>query len=96
MEDVEHLGSLLGIDKKLLQAKDFNGSLDFAVLAQETDPLLNGPEQINNHKNLELIKKHYCCLAFLLHPDKNRFTFVDAAFCLVTEALGCSPNRLRS
>ncbi|KAF7139211.1 hypothetical protein RHSIM_Rhsim07G0211600 [Rhododendron simsii] len=105
---------LLGIAEKLLQAKDFNGSRDFAVLAQETDSLLDGPDQIlavvdvliasqkriNNHpdyyallqvdhrhrSDLDLVKKHYRRLAFLLHPDKNRFAFSDAAFRLVAEA----------
>ncbi|KAH7865693.1 hypothetical protein Vadar_009952 [Vaccinium darrowii] len=84
------------IAEKLPQAKDFNGSSVFVALAQETDLLLDGPDQIlvvidvlvasqkriNNHltttlsfksttKNLELIKKHYCRLSFLLNPNKN-------------------------
>ncbi|KAK3033775.1 hypothetical protein RJ639_034217 [Escallonia herrerae] len=37
---------LLGIAEKLLQNKDLNGSRDFAVLAQETEPLLDGSDQI--------------------------------------------------
>ncbi|KAL7175850.1 hypothetical protein ACSBR2_029433 [Camellia fascicularis] len=37
---------LLGIAEKLLQGQDFNGSRDFAILAQETEPLLEGPDQI--------------------------------------------------
>ncbi|KAJ0610311.1 putative DnaJ domain, Chaperone J-domain superfamily [Helianthus annuus] len=37
---------LLGIAEKLLQSKDLNGSRDFAHLAQETEPLLDGSDQI--------------------------------------------------
>ncbi|XWS14917.1 hypothetical protein CRYUN_Cryun35bG0050000 [Craigia yunnanensis] len=37
---------LLGIAEKLLQNQDFNGSRDFAILAQETEPLLDGSDQI--------------------------------------------------
>ncbi|CAI0406015.1 unnamed protein product [Linum tenue] len=37
---------LLGVAGKLLQSRDFTGSKDFAVLAQETDPLLDGSDQI--------------------------------------------------
>ncbi|CAA2985074.1 Hypothetical predicted protein [Olea europaea subsp. europaea] len=37
---------LLGIAEKLLRSKDLSGSKDFAILAQETEPLLEGPEQI--------------------------------------------------
>ncbi|KAL2489055.1 Chaperone DnaJ-domain superfamily protein [Forsythia ovata] len=37
---------LLGISEKLLRNKDFSGSKDFAILAQETEPLLEGPDQI--------------------------------------------------
>ncbi|OAY23210.2 uncharacterized protein LOC110607111 [Manihot esculenta] len=37
---------LLGIAEKLLQSRDFNGTRDFAVLAQETDSLLEGSDQI--------------------------------------------------
>lgn len=37
---------LLGIAEKLLQARDLTGSRDFAVLAQETEPLLEGSDQI--------------------------------------------------
>ncbi|KAM7520841.1 hypothetical protein LguiB_019803 [Lonicera macranthoides] len=104
---------LLGIAEKLLQGKDLNGSKDFAILAQETDPLLDGTDQIlavadvllaadkriNNHHDwysilqlhrpsddLPLIKKHYRRLALLLHPDKNKFPFSDAAFNLVADA----------
>ncbi|KAM6593398.1 hypothetical protein CsatA_001101 [Cannabis sativa] len=37
---------LLGISEKLLQNRDLNGSREFAVLAQETEPLLDGSDQI--------------------------------------------------
>ncbi|KAI3761745.1 hypothetical protein L1987_52167 [Smallanthus sonchifolius] len=37
---------LLGIAEKLLQGKDLNGCRDFALLAQETEPLLEGSDQI--------------------------------------------------
>ncbi|KAK6938071.1 DnaJ domain [Dillenia turbinata] len=37
---------LLGIAEKLLHSRDLNSSREFAVLAQETEPLLEGPEQI--------------------------------------------------
>ncbi|PPD83090.1 hypothetical protein GOBAR_DD19975 [Gossypium barbadense] len=37
---------LLGIAKKLLQGRHFKASRDVAVLAQQTDPLLEGPDQI--------------------------------------------------
>ncbi|KAK9070296.1 hypothetical protein SSX86_010696 [Deinandra increscens subsp. villosa] len=37
---------LLGIAEKLLQSKDLNGCRDFALLAQETEPLLDGCDQI--------------------------------------------------
>ncbi|KAK7351233.1 hypothetical protein VNO77_10530 [Canavalia gladiata] len=37
---------LLGIGEKLLQNRDLNGSRDFAILAQETEPLLEGSDQI--------------------------------------------------
>ncbi|XP_039065521.1 uncharacterized J domain-containing protein C17A3.05c-like [Hibiscus syriacus] len=37
---------LLGMAEKLLQNRDFNGSRDFAILAQETEPLLEGSDRI--------------------------------------------------
>lgn len=37
---------LLGIAEKLLRNKDFSGCRDFAILAQETEPLLEGSDQI--------------------------------------------------
>ncbi|CBI19261.3 unnamed protein product, partial [Vitis vinifera] len=37
---------LLGVAEKLLHTRDFNGSKDFAILAQETEPLLDGTDQI--------------------------------------------------
>lgn len=37
---------LLGIAEKLLRSKDFGGCRDFAILAQETEPLLEGTDQI--------------------------------------------------
>ncbi|KAK8291032.1 hypothetical protein V6Z12_D06G036000 [Gossypium hirsutum] len=37
---------LLGIAEKLLQNRDFNGSREFAILAQETEPLLDGSDQV--------------------------------------------------
>ncbi|KAF9682467.1 hypothetical protein SADUNF_Sadunf05G0111900 [Salix dunnii] len=39
-------GRLLGIAEKLLQSGDLSGTKDFAVLAQETEPLLEGPDHI--------------------------------------------------
>ncbi|KAI3508864.1 hypothetical protein L1887_23884 [Cichorium endivia] len=104
---------LLGIAEKLLQGKDLNGCRDFALLAQETEPLLDGSDQIlavvdvliaadkrinkhpdwygilqleNRRNDDELIKRQYRRLALLLHPDKNKFPFADAAFKLVADA----------
>lgn len=37
---------LLGIAEKLLQTRDLTGSREFALLAQETEPLLEGSDQI--------------------------------------------------
>lgn len=37
---------LLGVAEKLLMARDLSGSKDFAILAQETEPLLDGSDQI--------------------------------------------------
>lgn len=37
---------LLGIAEKLLHNRDLNGSREFAILAQETEPLLEGSDQI--------------------------------------------------
>ncbi|XP_030542752.1 chaperone protein DnaJ-like [Rhodamnia argentea] len=37
---------LLGVAEKLLLSRDLSGSKDFAVLAQETEPLLEGSDQI--------------------------------------------------
>ncbi|XP_031282873.1 uncharacterized protein LOC116141503 [Pistacia vera] len=37
---------LLGVAEKLLSQGDFNGSKEFAILAQETEPLLEGSDQI--------------------------------------------------
>lgn len=37
---------LIGISEKLLQGHDLSGCRDFAVLAQETESLLDGPDQI--------------------------------------------------
>lgn len=37
---------LLGIAEKLLRSKDFAGCRDFAILAQETEPLVDGSDQI--------------------------------------------------
>uniref|UniRef100_A0A7C9CGM7 J domain-containing protein n=1 Tax=Opuntia streptacantha TaxID=393608 RepID=A0A7C9CGM7_OPUST len=37
---------LLGIAEKLLQTRDLTGSREFAMLAQETEPLLEGSDQI--------------------------------------------------
>ncbi|KAJ1416408.1 DnaJ domain containing protein [Sesbania bispinosa] len=70
------------------------GSREFAILAQETEPLLEGSDQIlaivdvllasekrvNNHPDW------YRRLALLLHPDKSRFHFADHAFKLVADA----------
>ncbi|GER47792.1 chaperone DnaJ-domain superfamily protein [Striga asiatica] len=37
---------LLGIAEKLLRNKDYGGCRDFAILAQETEPLLDGSDQM--------------------------------------------------
>ncbi|KAL3830386.1 hypothetical protein ACJIZ3_019188 [Penstemon smallii] len=37
---------LLGIAEKLLRSKDLSGCRDFSILAQETEPLLEGSDQI--------------------------------------------------
>ncbi|KAF5739782.1 putative dnajc14 protein [Tripterygium wilfordii] len=37
---------LLGIAEKLLGSRDLNGSREFSILAQETEPLLEGSDQI--------------------------------------------------
>ncbi|KAH9756248.1 J domain-containing protein [Citrus sinensis] len=37
---------LLGVAEKLLNQRDLNGSKEFAILAQETEPLLEGSDQI--------------------------------------------------
>lgn len=37
---------LLGVAEKLLREKDYTPCKDFALLAQETEPLLEGPDQI--------------------------------------------------
>ena len=37
---------LLEVSEKLLQTQDLTGSRDFAILAQETKPLLDGLDQI--------------------------------------------------
>ncbi|KAK7410460.1 hypothetical protein VNO78_01258 [Psophocarpus tetragonolobus] len=37
---------LLAIGEKLLQSRDLSGSRDFAILAQEAEPLLEGSDQI--------------------------------------------------
>ncbi|EOA24403.1 hypothetical protein CARUB_v10017653mg [Capsella rubella] len=37
---------LLGIAEKLLESRDLSGSKEFAILAQETEPLLEGTDQI--------------------------------------------------
>lgn len=44
--NIAEAGRLLKISEKLLQGRDFNGSRDFAILAQEADPFLDGTDQI--------------------------------------------------
>ncbi|KVH99692.1 uncharacterized protein LOC112514823 [Cynara cardunculus var. scolymus] len=105
---------LLAIADKLLQGKDLTGARDFAQLAQETEPLLEGSDQIlavvdvlvagdkriknqndwyailqlesQRNDDADLIKRQYRRLALLLHPDKNKYAFADAAFKLVADA----------
>nr|GMD35652.1 DnaJ -like protein subfamily B member 5 [Ipomoea batatas] len=74
---------LLGIAEKLLRNKDYSGCKDFALLAQETEPLLESSDQI---LAVAEIKKQYRRFALLLHPDKNKYMFADAAFGLVADA----------
>lgn len=45
-EFVAEAGHLLKISEKLLQGRDSNGSRDFAILAHEADPFLEGTDQI--------------------------------------------------
>ncbi|KAL1344709.1 hypothetical protein HN51_018567 [Arachis hypogaea] len=42
----EEAERLIGIAEKLLQNRDLNGAKDFAILAQETEPLLETSDQI--------------------------------------------------
>jgi len=44
--NITEAGRLLKISEKLLQGRDFNGSRDFAILAQEAYPFLDGTDQI--------------------------------------------------
>ncbi|KAE8715837.1 hypothetical protein F3Y22_tig00110160pilonHSYRG00742 [Hibiscus syriacus] len=50
---------LLGIAEKLLQSRDFNGSRDFAILAQETEPLidLSGGDRSNQSGKLPVSRR---------------------------------------
>ncbi|KAH7833042.1 hypothetical protein Vadar_002624 [Vaccinium darrowii] len=75
------------IDILIVSQKRINNHLDYYALLQ-----IN---YNNNHMNLELIKKHYCYLAFLLNPDKNSTslrssltpTRIALAFCFVASDL---------
>lgn len=46
MEKAEEAKRLLGVAEKLLFNRDLTGSREFAILAQETEPLLEGSDQI--------------------------------------------------
>lgn len=46
MEKAEEAERLLGVAEKLLSDRDLTGSREFAILAQETEPLLEGSDQI--------------------------------------------------
>ncbi|KAI9106974.1 hypothetical protein K1719_022502 [Acacia pycnantha] len=46
MEKAEEAERLLGVAEKLLSGRDLTGSREFAILAQETEPLLEGSDQI--------------------------------------------------
>ncbi|XP_028777722.1 uncharacterized protein LOC114734289 [Neltuma alba] len=46
MEKAEEAERLLGVAEKLLSDRDLSGSREFAILAQETEPLLEGSDQI--------------------------------------------------
>ncbi|GJV38677.1 DnaJ domain-containing protein [Tanacetum coccineum] len=71
---------------------DLTAARDFDLLAQETDSLLEGPDQItaiienNRYNDPDHIKQQYHCLAVLLHPDKNKFSSAGTAFKLVNDA----------
>ncbi|KAK2979865.1 LOW QUALITY PROTEIN: hypothetical protein RJ640_002778 [Escallonia rubra] len=45
--------------------------------------------------DLEIVKKQYRRLALLLHPDKNKFPFTDAAFKLVADSWAVLSNQTR-
>ncbi|KAH7865280.1 hypothetical protein Vadar_004573 [Vaccinium darrowii] len=62
--------------KKLLQAKDFNVSRDFIVLAQETDPLLDGPNQILTLVDILIPPRNASTTPQLLHPPPKSTTTV--------------------
>uniref|UniRef100_A0A803MEI7 J domain-containing protein n=1 Tax=Chenopodium quinoa TaxID=63459 RepID=A0A803MEI7_CHEQI len=49
---------LLGIAEKLLQTRDLTGSREFALLAQETEPLLEGSDQILAITDVLLASEH--------------------------------------
>nr|POE87212.1 hypothetical protein CFP56_33095 [Quercus suber] len=82
---------LLGISEKLLQTRDLASSRDFTILAQETEPLLDGFDQILAVTNVLLatekrMNNHHDWLTLLLHLDKNKFPLADQAFKLVADA----------
>ncbi|XXG54259.1 hypothetical protein AAC387_Pa03g2190 [Persea americana] len=63
------------IAEKKMQDEDFSGALEFALKAQKLFPA-----------DESSIKEKYEKLAFLLHPNKNRFAGAKAALNLIKQA----------
>eukprot|EP00249_Psilotum_nudum_P001810 c14508_g2_i1 orf=114-1364(+) len=49
--------------------------------------------KVEEHSDIEDIKRQYRHLALLLHPDKNKYVKAEGAFKLVSEAYSCLSDR---